>query len=159
METNPLITPPTKHQQQADLDKEDSLPTPNTTFELASLIANLAEAKKSLNTAILDVESISGLADFFVIATAQSPTQLKAICQHVLKSMRDLDYQPLGYEDDTDGQWHCIDFGDVVVHVMREDTRERYDLESFWNHGQRIPRNDWAEDDLPQGTGTHRKFA
>ncbi len=153
------MTPSPNTTQQADSAAEASLPAPNTTFELASLIANLAEGKKSLNTAILDVESISGLADFFVIATAQSPTQLKAICQHVIKSMRDLDYQPLGYEDDSDGQWHCIDFGDVVVHVMREDTRQHYDLESFWNHGQKIPRHDWAEEDMAISNAPDRKFA
>lgn len=126
------------------------MPAPHTnespsSLLLACTIANLAEDKKSENTAILDVEHISGFADFFVIATANSSTQIKAISQHILKSLKASEVNILGYEDDPSGQWNLIDTGDVIVHIMREDTRQHYDLESFWSHSTPVPPNQWQQ--------------
>lgn len=118
----------------------------NNTFEFASLLANLAETKKSEQTAILDVSQVSSVADFFVIATANSHTQIRAICHHIKNHLKHLDLTPLSYEEDSQGHWYLIDYGDVVVHVMRPEARELYDLESFWSHGYPMPRDQWAED-------------
>lgn len=120
----------------------------NSTFEFASLLANLTEEKKSEKTAILDVSQVSSVADFFVIATANSHTQIRAICHHVKDYLKEMDLTPLSYEEDSQGHWYLMDYGDVVVHVMRPEARELYDLESFWSHGYQMPRDQWVRDDL-----------
>lgn len=121
----------------------------NTTFEFASMIANLAEAKKAEDTAILDVSQVSSLADFFVITSAQSHTQIKATCQYIKEHFKQLGLMPLNYEEDSKGEWYLLDYGDVVVHVMRPDSRSMYDLETFWSHGHQMPREEWFDHDLP----------
>lgn len=148
MTTRPALPDPQPHQlaQPPATDAlKPVLPRPHTTLELASFIANLAEGKKSDNTAILDVEHISGFADFFVIATGHSSTQIKAISRHIIKGLRQIEWPILGYEDDAAGQWHLIDTGEVVVHIMREDVRQHYDLESFWSHSTPVPPETWQE--------------
>jgi ribosome-associated protein len=118
-------------------------PNPVTSFEFACQVANLAEAKKSDNTAILDVSQISGFADYFVFATGHSSTQITAIGHHIAEMLKTQGVVPLHYEDDQSGQWHLLDYGDVVVHVMRDEARQHYDLEAYWSHGSPLSRDEW----------------
>ncbi|MFN8615073.1 MAG: ribosome silencing factor [Vampirovibrionales bacterium] len=117
--------------------------SPNASFSFACRIATLAESKKSDNTAILDVSQISGFADFFVFATGHSSTQIRAISGAIAEGLKREGVVALHTEEDLSGQWHVLDYGDVVVHIMQESARQQYDLESYWSHG--IPKDGWQQ--------------
>lgn len=101
--------------------------------KLASLCRDFAENKKAENIVVLDVRKLSSVTDYFVIATGSSEPHLRAITNEIKDSLReDYDLRPRAIEGDLRTPWQVLDFFDVIVHVMREDIREKYDLEGLW---------------------------
>jgi|TARA_B110000483_G_C17874781_1_gene419409 ribosome-associated protein len=80
----------------------------------------------------LDIRGISGFADWFIIATASSSRNAKAISNKIIETVKENKLQVVGVEGQEDSEWVLIDCGDVVVNVMQKETREFYDLESLW---------------------------
>ena len=87
---------------------------------------------KAQNILILDVRDISGFADWLIIATASSSRNAKAIANKLIESIKVNQQNLVGIEGEDDSEWILVDCGDVVVNIMQKDTREFYDLESFW---------------------------
>jgi ribosome-associated protein len=102
------------------------------------LCRKLAENKKAENVVILDVRKLSSITDYFVIASGGSEPHLRAIVSEVIDELWD-DYQvrPRRVEGGPAAAWQVLDFLDVIVHIMRNETRERYDLESLWGDAPR----------------------
>ena len=95
-------------------------------------IAEIILSKKGFDIKILDLRKLSVFADFFVICSAGSDTQVKAISDAVDKELRDKGiktYHREGYEA---LNWVLLDYFDVVVHVFKESAREYYNLEKLW---------------------------
>jgi len=88
---------------------------------------------KAQDIRILDVRGMTDITDFMIVASGTSDRHVKAIADRLLEVMRESGWRPLGIEGLDVGEWVLIDFTDVVVHVMRQKTREFYDLESLWN--------------------------
>ena len=106
---------------------------------LAKEVAEAADDKKAADIVLLKVSGISYLADYFVLATGFSSTQVKAICDSVEESLETkCDRIPLRVQGKTDGRWIVIDYGEVIVHIFMEEEREYYNLEAFWGHAERI---------------------
>ena len=109
--------------------------------KLAQLCRDLAENKKAEDVVILDVRKISDVTDFFVIASAGSEPQLRAIQNELLDTLhRDHGIQPHATDGQSQGNWIVADFFDIIVHLMRPEVRERYDLEGLWSDAPRVPR-------------------
>ena len=107
--------------------------------DIALLAADAITDKKGDDILILDVEALVGYAAYFVIASARSERQVSAISDHVVRQLRTTQQvRPLGTEGASRSKWALIDFGDVVVHVFREDQREFYDLEGLWQDAPRV---------------------
>jgi len=107
--------------------------------ELALEIAAAATEKKGADIVLLKVNEISYLADFFVIITGFSQTQLKAISQSIEDHIEEkFDLQPLRASGKKDGNWVVQDYGDVIVHTFLPEDREYYNLEAFWGHAERL---------------------
>ncbi len=109
--------------------------------KLAQLCRELAENKKAEDVVVLDVRKVSDVTDFYVIATATSEPQLRAVETEILDTLaRDHGIRP--HSTDGTGQTHWIvaDFFDVIVHVMRPETRSQYDLEGLWSDAPRVAR-------------------
>ena len=87
---------------------------------------------KAQNVLILDIRDISGFADWLIIATASSSRNAKAIAHKLIESIKVNQQNLVGIEGEDDSEWILVDCGDVVVNIMQKDTREFYDLESFW---------------------------
>ena len=87
---------------------------------------------KAQNILILDVRDISGFADWLIIATASSSRNAKAIANKLIESIKVNQQNLVGIEGEDDSEWILVDCGDVVVNIMKKDTREFYDLESLW---------------------------
>src|SRR5687768_7076634 len=107
--------------------------------KLARLCHDLADNKKAENIVILDVSKISSITDYFVIASGTSEPHLKAIVSEITDSLREEHgITPRAMDGEKRTQWQVLDYFDVIVHVMRADVREKYDLESLWGDAKRL---------------------
>ena len=102
--------------------------TPN----LKTICCNALDDLKAQNILVLDIREISGFADWFIIATASSSRNAKAISNKLIESLKLQEQHLVGIEGQDDSEWILVDCGDVIVNIMQQDTREFYDLESLW---------------------------
>jgi len=103
-------------------------------LELALACREYADNKKAEDIVVLDVHEVSSITDYFVIVSGTSEPHVRAIWNEIVDSLKQ-DHQltsppPEGAQHNT---WVVIDYFDVIVHVMSRETREKYDLEGFWN--------------------------
>jgi len=105
-------------------------------------IAELASDKKAKNIKIYDVQGLTLVADAFVIVTATSEPQLKAIFNAVKDGMTEIGVKALRTEGSFAGGWVLLDYGTVLVHIFREEARVFYDLDGMWGDAKLIPFND-----------------
>lgn len=107
--------------------------------KLALICHDLADNKKAENIVILDVRGLSGITDFFVIATGTSEPHLRAITDEVVSGVRQRHGVPTPAQDGIiPTNWIALDFFDVVVHIMMEETRHHYNLEGLWSDAARL---------------------
>lgn len=86
----------------------------------------------------IDVSEHLALTDVFVIASAPTDRQVQAIVDAVERRMHEAGHKPLRREGEREGHWVLLDFGDVVVHVMRAEDRMFYQLERLWKDCPRV---------------------
>lgn len=106
--------------------------------QLALEIVTAAEEKKAADIVLLQVGDVSYLADYFVIITGFSRTQLNAIAESIedyLEEKQNL--RPVRVSGKKEGGWIVQDYGDVIVHIFLPEEREYYNLEAFWGHAER----------------------
>jgi len=107
--------------------------------KLALLCRELADNKKAENIVILDVRELSSVTDYFVIASGTSEPHLRAIVDEITENLReDHNVRPKAIDGTLQTAWVVLDFFDVIVHVMRNDVRDRYDLETLWGDAPRV---------------------
>ena len=87
---------------------------------------------KARDIKIFDVSETSTITDKMVICSGNSKKHVQSIAEHVAIEMKAIDDAPLGVEGMEAGEWVLVDFGDVVVHVMQDSTRDFYQLEKLW---------------------------
>ncbi len=115
------------------------------------------EDAKGVHARRLDVRKLTDITDYMIVVTGASERHVKTLAERVLEQMRRAGWKPLGMEGDgADGarDWVLVDFVDVVIHIMRAQTREHYDLESLWDENLSAllsPRND-----APPGPGLNQ---
>lgn len=106
--------------------------------ETALLCVRFALEKKAYDVVLLEVGELTSLADYFLVCTGRSDTQVQAIAQGIEDNLRRLGIRLLSIEGASRGQWVLMDFGDVVVHIFFEPVREFYDLERLWSQAPRV---------------------
>ena len=107
--------------------------------KLALACRELADDKKAEDIVILDVRELSSVTDYFVITSGTSEPHLRAIVDEITDGLReDHDTRPQAIDGTAQTAWVVLDFFDVIVHVMRRDVRERYDLETLWGDAPRV---------------------
>jgi len=109
--------------------------TPN---EVAGFVVKALDSKKAQNIKLLRTSEITILADYFVICTAGSTTQLKTLSDEVEKTLKKNGEAPLRREGHRSGGWVLIDFGCVVVHLFLQEERDFYTLERLWGDAEDI---------------------
>jgi len=106
---------------------------------LAALCRDLADNRKAENIVVLDVKQLSSITDYFVIASGSSETHLRAISDEIMDKLRDEhDLKPRAIDGNFQAAWLVLDYFDVIVHVMRNDVREHYDLEGLWGDAPKL---------------------
>lgn len=110
--------------QEATLDPQE---------QLARHVVDVLEENRATHITLLDLRPDTVIADFFVICTATSERQVRALVDYVRRAVRDDRQQwPLSIEGTHESGWQLLDYGAVVVHVFLEDVRRYYDLEGLW---------------------------
>ncbi|HNQ88587.1 MAG TPA: ribosome silencing factor [Verrucomicrobiota bacterium] len=106
---------------------------------LALRCRELAEDKKAEDVVVLDVRRLSSVADYFVIATGSSEPHLRAIMDEIVEKLHEeRGEQPHATDGTVETQWVVLDYFDVMVHLMRDGVRQKYDLESLWGDAPRV---------------------
>ncbi len=106
--------------------------------ELARAIVDIAEDKKASNIILLDIRSVSVIADYFVICSGNSERQVKAIANGIEDELDDKEIAPSHKEGLDQGRWALLDYGDVIVHVFTTAERDYYRLEKLWSGAQTV---------------------
>lgn len=96
------------------------------------LAVKSADSKKARDIKALYIHDVSTIADYFVLCTANSPTQIKAVSDEIERVLDLAGEPPRRTEGKRDGGWVLVDFGVVVVHVFLKEMREFYSLERLW---------------------------
>lgn len=115
-------------------------------FEKAALIAKCADDKKGKKLQVLHVGELTSIADYFVIVSGGSSTQVKAIADEVIDQLKLQGEEPIHVEGFNSAMWVLIDYADVVVHVFMEETRDFYGIERLWADAKHVRLADMGID-------------
>jgi ribosome-associated protein len=110
--------------------------------ELALKAAEAALSKKAIDVTVLDVSGLTAIADYFIICSAESTTQVKAIAGSIEEELAKKRKKPLGVEGVGHSHWILLDYGDFIVHVFEQETRAYYSLEKLWMDAKVIEINE-----------------
>jgi len=105
----------------------------DTLNDLTQLVVHAAAEKKAFDILVLDLRKRSDLTDFFVICSANSRMQVKAITDCILDQVYESSHKLSSKEGYTSANWVILDLIDVVAHVFHKDIRAQYDLERLWD--------------------------
>ena len=107
--------------------------------KLALLCQELADNKKAEDIVVLDLRKLSSVTDYFVICSGTSEPHLRAISEEIADGLRrDQDLRPRTIDGTLQTAWIVLDYFDVIVHVMKKDTRKKYDLEALWSDAKPV---------------------
>ncbi len=105
---------------------------------LTLLIGEILQSKHAEDIALLQVDTLTSIADFFILCTAESSPQLKAIANEVEDRLSEQGIEPLSVEGREGGSWILIDYGAVVLHIFKEEARAFYKLDDLWADAPRM---------------------
>jgi ribosome-associated protein len=108
------------------------------TLDKALLAAEIIMERKAVDPVLFDVEGLTSITDYFLIASGNSSRQVQAIGRHLQKTMKEKGQKAYGIEGEQEGQWILIDYGDLVVHIFYQPVREFYDLEGLWSEAPKV---------------------
>lgn len=110
-----------------------------SSLEIARIAARAADAKKALDITLLDLTGLSDVCDYFLICTGSSTPQVDAIVDEIRERVRAQAHESvLSSEGKAGSGWMLLDFGSLVVHVFKPETREFYRLERLWGEAPRL---------------------
>ena len=133
----------------------------------AQVIARAASDKKAIDIVTIDMRKIPSISDYFVISSGTSTTQVRAIADHIEKSVKEAGGRVWHSEGAREALWVILDCGDVLAHIFYEDTRKFYELERLWGDApqssfrerakKRIVRRNAKKRKRPARTLSHKR--
>lgn len=109
--------------------------------DINQIIRNALDDLKAQDITVLDVSTLTDVTDTLVIATGTSNRHVKAMAGNVIADSKKAKLAPIGFEGLETGEWVLIDYGDTIVHVMLQATRDLYELEKLWSTEPASRRN------------------
>ena len=103
---------------------------------LSDLAVDGLQAIKALDIVVINVTSTNSLFDQIIVASVDSTRQARAFVNNLKECLKETKYSILSVEGEASGEWVLIDLGDIIVHVMKPEIRDYYNLEDLW---QEIP--------------------
>lgn len=113
----------------------------------ACLCARTADENRGRSVVVLDLRNLTPIVDYFVIASGTSRRQIHTMAEEIDRVMTERGDPKVGIEGYEASRWVLLDFGDIVVHLFDDATRQYYDLENLWGDA---PRIEWS--DCPQAS-------
>ena len=110
--------------------------------ELALAICKAASEKKASDIVTMDMQGLMSSTDYFVVCSANTSTQVRAIADNMEEKLEEAGVPVWHKEGYHEGEWVLLDYGDVVAHVFRQDSREYYALERLWSDAAIVPYED-----------------
>ena len=104
----------------------------------AILAAKCLDGKKASDIVVLEVTELSSIADYFIIATADSKRQIKTCADYIDETLSQKGIRPLHLEGMTNLEWVLMDYGDIIVHIFDRDSRLFYGLERLWGDAPHV---------------------
>ena len=104
-----------------------------TSSELAAIISDEVLKNKGEKVIILDVQGLSSVTDFIIIAHGYSVRHVQGMAENIRRDLKKHGIYPYGIEGEKEGNWILLDYGDVILHLFLEPLREFYDLEGLWS--------------------------
>ncbi len=101
-------------------------------------VVDAARSKKAFRIRLLDVTGLASFTDTFAFMSGTSDRQNRAIADAVEEALKLAGERPISSEGASNGTWILLDYGNLVIHVMDEDTRRHYNLEGLWNAGREL---------------------
>ncbi len=98
-----------------------------------SIITKACEDKKALDIKVLSISKLTPIADYFIIASGNSSTQVMAIADEIEDKMLEAGAEEIIKEGYQSGRWILLDYNDIIVHVFHKEEREFYNLERLWS--------------------------
>ncbi|MHB1041378.1 MAG: ribosome silencing factor [Eubacteriales bacterium] len=99
---------------------------------MVNIAVDAAEDKRAQDVTVLDISGVSIIADYFIICSGRSKTQVQAIAGHIQEKLEESGVRALRREGFREGNWVLLDYADVVVHVFLESERQFYNIERLW---------------------------
>ncbi|MCA8917117.1 MAG: ribosome silencing factor [Planctomycetes bacterium] len=115
------------------------------TLEAARIAYKACAEKKATDIRLLEVSGLTIVSDYFVICTASSSTNARAVGDEVRKQLKEKAQRtPIGIEGSSEGWWVLLDFGDVIVHIFQHDARQYYAIDETWADAQVVEETEAA---------------
>ena len=115
--------------------------------DIALLAADAADDKKAEDIDILNVQGLTVIADYFVLCSANSDQQVRAVARAIDDKLSEKGIEPQKIAGMDDARWVLMDYADVIVHVFHKREREYYDLERLWSDAEKILRQEDKEEE------------
>ncbi len=118
-----------------------------TSAEKMQLAVRFLDSKKAKDISVLKVSGVTLLADYFVVCSGNSSTQVRALADGLEEALEEAGEKPFVKEGKQGLNWILLDYSDVIVHVFYQETREFYDLEKLWSDAEEIPLEEILEEE------------
>ena len=110
--------------------------------ELVKIAYNALDDKKGHDIRIIDINEVSSMGDYFIIADGSNKNQVQALCDNVEEFMHKAGAKLKNREGYSNGGWILLDYYDIIVHIFVEEERSFYDLEHIWRDGRLVSIGD-----------------
>ena len=110
----------------------------NKSKQMAKIACAALEEKKAEDLKVINIEEVSVLADYFIIASGTNKNQVQALVDNVEEALGKAGYQAKQVEGYQTANWILLDYGDIIIHVFDSENRLFYDLERIWRDGKSI---------------------
>lgn len=113
-------------------------------LDIVKTAVRAIDSKKGKDIDVIGITDLTIIADYFVLATGTSSTQVKALADEVEFKLKEQGIEPHHIEGKSSG-WICLDYSSVVVHIFYEEQREYFQLERLWSDGEKVDINTLLE--------------